>query len=225
MLRLLAHNWELKLASLVIAAALWIFVVGGDRTRVALAAPVEYVGLPDALVLVSSRESVDLEVEAPRWAMERLNPTTLRVRVALADVVEGDSVLQLSPAQVQAPPGVNVTRITPAWVRVSVAAAVTSTVRVVPQIRGAPAAGHFMSRVTVEPSAVAVRGPRSTIEAGGFSLETLPVDVSGRQESVSQAIGLVTPESVALVRERAVQVTVEIQPEDAMQRGGKEPRR
>jgi YbbR domain-containing protein len=54
-----------------------------------------------------------------------------------------------------------------------------------------------------------VRGPQSTIE-GRSAIETEAVDVSGSQTDVIRTVGLVLPESMDTVRDRAVQVTVEI---------------
>ena len=48
-------------------------------------------------------------------------------------------------------------------------------------------------------------------------VETLPVDVSGRREPVSQTVGLALPDSVSIVDRRTVDVTVDIRPEGAMQ--------
>jgi YbbR domain-containing protein len=213
----LTRNWEIRLASIAIAFALWLFVVSGDTTRVALAAPVEYLGLPPALVLADSRPSVDLELEAPRWTVARVTPSTVRVRVDLSGLGEGESAVQIAPAHVQAPPGATVTRITPAWVHVSLVAAATRTARVVPQIRGTPAPAHVIHRVLVEPPTVQVRGPRSTIEERAV-VDTVPVDVSGSRATVTQTVALVTPETVSLVGEPTVQLTVEIRREDSMQR-------
>jgi YbbR domain-containing protein len=211
----LVNNWELKLVSLAIASALWVFVVGGEQVRMALGAPVEYTGLRENLTLLDARDSVDVEVEAPRWAANRIAPGALRVRIDLATAGEGESLVAMSPTLVQAPPGVTVTRITPSWVRVAAVAAITRAVQVVPQIRGTPAPRYAMRRVLVQPTTVEIRGPRSTIEKRGV-VETLPVEISGSRETIKQTVGLVAPEAVSLVRERAVQVTVEIAPEDAM---------
>jgi YbbR domain-containing protein len=104
---------------------------------------------------------------------------------------------------------VTVTRITPARLYLALAHAATGAVKVVPQVRGAPAAGYAVQRVLVEPSTVTIKGPRSTIEARG-EIATLPVDVSGSRRSVTQSVGLMLPASTYSTRERTVRVTVEI---------------
>lgn len=214
-------HWQLRLACLVAAAAVWAWVVQSDRTQIAVAAPLEYVGVRDDLVVVGSpRDTVDVYVEAPRWAAGRVSSDTVRVRVDLATTRAGESLTQLTPADVQLPPGVTVTRIAPARLRVTLAPAAQETVRVVAQIRGAPAPGHTVERVRVEPSAVQVRGPRSTIE-GQVRVETAPVDVTGSTTTVTQTVGLVLPAFVYATRERSVQVRVDIRPEGRMRESRK----
>jgi YbbR domain-containing protein len=215
MLRLLTTHWELKIIALAVACTLWFFVATSEQSQVALATPVEYVGLSDGLVLVGGqRESVEVEVRAVRSVVARLGPETLRVRVDLASVEAGEAAVQLTPAHVQAPPGATVTRITPSQLYLTAAAAVTASVTIVPQIKGTPATGYAVQRVVVEPPAVRIKGPRSTIDSRG-EVSTLPIDVSGSRRSVTQSVGLMLPASTYMTRERTVQVTVEIA-EDAM---------
>lgn len=215
MLRLFTHHWELKVIALAVASTLWFFVATSEQSLVSLATPVEYSGLSDGLVLAGGqRESVEVEVRAIRSVVARLGPETLRVRVDLAGLEAGEAVVQLTPAHVQAPPGAAVIRITPAQLYLTAAAAATSSVAIVPQIKGAPAPGYTVRRVVVDPSSVRIKGPRSTIEARG-EVSTLPIDVSGSRRSMTQSVGLMLPASTYMTRERTVQVTVEIA-EDSM---------
>jgi YbbR domain-containing protein len=210
MLAALAHNWQLKLLAAVLAVVVWFFVVSANRSRLGFAAPVEYVGLEAGMVLIGApRETVDVQVEAARWAAARLAPTDLRVRVNLSRAREGDNTLPLSAEDVQAPAGVNVVRVAPISVRVSVAAAATRALRVVPQLRGSPPADVRLGRVVVEPATVQVKGPRTTIEERA-TVETAPVDVTDLRQSVTRTVGLQLPDSVYPTSQRTVQVTVEI---------------
>lgn len=215
MLRLVTENWELKLVAVIVACTVWFFVATSDHSQLALAAPVEYVGLAPSLVVVAGqRDSVDVEVRAVRSVVARLSPETVRIRVDLKGIEEGESVVELTPSDVQIPPGAAVTRITPTRLHLIAAPAGTATVTVVPHIRGVPAAGYAVQRVVVEPPTVRITGPRSTIETRG-EVSTLPIDVSGSRRSVSHSVGLMLPAATYLTRERTVRVTVEIA-EDGM---------
>lgn len=214
--RWLIHNWELKLLAIIVAAIVWFFVVGADRSQIGFAAPVEYVGLEGSrVVLGTPRETVDVQLEAARWAAERLTPASVRVRVDLSKLGEGDHLVPLSTDQVVAPAGVQVLGVWPAAVHLTLASAAVKTVRVVPQIHGTPAAEHALARVAVEPQVVEVKGPRTTIE-GRTTVQTAPVDVSGIRHSVTRSVGLLLPDSVYATTQRTVQVTVEIRPEESM---------
>jgi YbbR domain-containing protein len=145
--RWLVHNWELKLLALLVAAIVWFFVVSADRSQLGFAAPVEYVGLDGShVVLGTPRETVDVQVEAARWAAARLTPASVRVRVDVSKLREGEHLVPLSTEQVEAPAGVQVLRVWPAAVRLTLASAAVKQVRVVPKLLGTPAAGWASSR-------------------------------------------------------------------------------
>jgi YbbR domain-containing protein len=226
MLRALTAHWELKLIALFVASTLWFFVATSEQSQIALAAPVEYAGLkPDLVVVGGQRETLEVEVRAVRSVVARLAPETVRVRLDLTALEPGESVVQVTPADVQVPPGATVTRITPARLLLTAAQAATGDVKVVAQVQGTPAPGFTVKRVVVDPASVRIKGPRSTIESRG-EVSTLPIDVSGSRRSVSHSVGLMLPAATYLTRERTVRVTVEIA-EDVMsqqqQPGAREP--
>ena len=210
MLAALTRNWELKILALVLAVVVWFFVVNANRSRFGFTAPVEYVGLESGMVLLGApRETIDVQVEAARWAAARLAPADVRVRVDLSRAREGDNTVPVSADDVQTPAGVNVVRVSPDWVRVMIAAAATRALRVVPKLRGSPPADVQVGRVVVEPSTVQVKGPRTTIEEHA-TVETAPVDVTDLRQSVTRTVGLQLPDSVYPTTHKTVQVTVEI---------------
>ena len=110
----LLNNWGLKVLAMAVAAVVWFFVVGADRSQIGFAAPIEYVGLEGMrVVLGTPRETADVQLEAARWAAARVTPASVRVRVDVSKLGEGEHVVQLSTQQVEAPPGVQVVRIWP----------------------------------------------------------------------------------------------------------------
>jgi len=145
------------------------------------------------------------------WAPDVVRGAGCTAALDVGALREGDNVVRLVPESVQAPPGVRVTRLTPAWATVRTTRAATRTVQVVPQVHGRPAADHVLGPVVVDPATVEIKGPRTTIEARTV-VETLPVDVSGRRAPVTQTVGLALPDSIYPVDRRTVSVTVEIRP-------------
>jgi YbbR domain-containing protein len=213
----LVANWPLKLASVAAGMALWAFVATTERARVVLSVPVEYVGLGKDRLLVGDRpDTVDVEVEAVRWVAARVSSGAVRARVNVAGLPDGESVVSVSPGDIDVPPGASITRISPGRVRVTLAGTARQTVRVTPDIRGRPAPGFVVGRVVVDPPAVQIEGPRATIE-GRDAVTTAAVDVTDARQSITEQVALSLPVSVSSAGERAVRVTVEIRAEDTMQ--------
>jgi YbbR domain-containing protein len=216
MIRRLLENWPLKLFSLLVAVSVWFFVVTTAKDRAVVTAPVDYLGLEDDLVISGPRpHTIEVEIDAFRWVMRRATPETVRARVDLRGVREGDNVVYVSPTEIETPPGVTIVRLTPSRVHVAVVAATRRTVRVAADVRGEPAQGHRVHRVTLQPPAVQIKGPRSTIERRDV-VPTTPVDVSGGRTTLTRTVALALPDSVEATGDPTVQVTVEIRPEDSM---------
>jgi YbbR domain-containing protein len=206
-------NWPFKLLAVGIAITLWTVVATRERGLVSAAIPIEYVGLASDLILTGTpRETADVDVAVARWAWRRFRPEGLRLRVDLSRAVEGEQLVPVSAGEVQTPPGVRVQRVDPSRLHLHVTRAAEATLRVVAVVRGTPAPGHRVGDVRVEPNAVLVKGPRSTIEARE-SVQTTPVDVAGRRNSVTQTVGLAFPDAVSAVNQGRVHVTVDIQAE------------
>lgn len=210
---MLMENWPFKLLAVAIAIALWAVVATREQGLVSAAVPIEYVGLaPDLILAGAPRGSADVDVAVGRWAWARFRPDALRLRVDLSRAGEGERLVPVSAEDVHAPPGVRVRRVDPSRLHLRLARAAEATLRVVAVVRGTPAPGHRVTAVRVDPIAVLVKGPRSTIDARD-SVQTAPVDVAGRRDSVTQIVGLAFPDSVVAVDQGRVHVTVDIHAE------------
>lgn len=124
------------------------------------------------------------------------------------DLVQG---AQATPVDQNGAPVDGVTA-EPAGVQVRVPLLPTSTTRTLPVIwdlRGAVAAGYWISRVTTDPAAITVRGEPGALS----SLERIaaaPVDVSGLTASRTARVGFVLPAGVALLQPTDAVVTVTV---------------
>jgi YbbR domain-containing protein len=118
----LTRHWELKLLALAFSAGLWVFVMSSEKTNVTLPLPIELEAVPTGLKVTSERpDTVDVQLHGLRFALSRVSPEALRVRVNLSGAKPGELVVGLGPEQILVPPGVSVLRITPAVVRVGLA--------------------------------------------------------------------------------------------------------
>lgn len=103
-------------------------------------------------------------------------------------------------------------QVEPGVVVVAVPVLPTATTRTVPvlwSLRGAVATGYWISRVTVDPVAVTVRGDQALL--GGLDrIDTAPIDVSGLVAARTFRATLAMPDGVSLIQPVDASVTVTV---------------
>jgi YbbR domain-containing protein len=102
----------------------------------------------------------------------------------------------------------------PAVVQVTVPVLPTATTRTVPvvwNIRGAVASGYGITRVTVDPPAVTLRGEPDAIRDVDH-VDTGAADVTGLTSDKSFNVGLILPDGTSLFRPTGSTVTVSVAP-------------
>lgn len=143
-----------------------------------------------------------------------------RIAAVYATVAFGDAVTDL--VQSVQPRAVDAAAATiegltfePAVVQVTVPVlpkATTRTVPVVPTLRGSVASGYWITRVTVDPSVVTVRGEPAAL-ATFDQVTTATVDVTGLGADKTFQVGLQLPaDGTSLIKAAQAVVTVEIVP-------------
>jgi hypothetical protein len=115
---LLAENWPLKLASLVFAIGLWMFVATEERTEAVFTLPLNLVdSAPGVQVTSLGVETVVVRVEGRDSFLRRLHEEDFRAEVSLKNVTLGRFVASIGPENVSSPRGARVVRVTPSVVR------------------------------------------------------------------------------------------------------------
>jgi YbbR domain-containing protein len=143
-----------------------------------------------------------------------------RIAALYATVLFGDAMTDLvqsvQPLAVDAA-GKTIDGLTvePALVQVTVPVlptATTRTVPVLPSVRGLVANGYWISRVTVDPAVVTVRGEASVV-SGVDQVPTAGIDISGLTDSRIYQVGLLLPaEGTSLLRAAQATVTISVAP-------------
>ncbi len=114
--RLLLQNWWLKLLSLALAYALWAWVVPTESgpVEIGFSVPLELANVPRGLEVTGEIPArIHLHLRGSESRLRRLLPEEVGIVLDLRNAKPGNHVFRLTPAQVEAPPGVAVVRITP----------------------------------------------------------------------------------------------------------------
>jgi YbbR domain-containing protein len=199
----------LKVASVVLAALIWLIVSGEQIVERGFRIPLEFSNLPAELELASDAPTlVDVRVRGSSGALSRLTPGELVAILDLRQAKAGPRLFHMTGSDVRAPFGVDVVHVTPSSLAITFEPSATKEVRVSPVVEGEPAPGFEVRQVTSEPAIVVVSGPSTAVRATGEAI-TEPVSVAGAASTVTEVVNVgVADPSVHLRSAQAVRVTV-----------------
>lgn len=189
------RNLGVKLLSIGVAALLWLVVTGDPVVERSMRVGLELQRIPAGLELVGTvPDSVGARVRGPASRLSALAPGDLSAVVDVDGVKAGRRLFALTPAQVTAPFGVEVSQVTPATLPLEFEPTATAVVPVRARVEGTPVAGHSVTHLAVTPSQVRVTGPESAVQ-GVSELFTAPVSIAGATTLVREAVTIDTGES------------------------------
>jgi len=186
---LLTKNLELKIASLVIAIALWVFVILSGRSNMTLDIPLQITNLSEGLVVVESPKTVRVNIEGSKNLLKTLDTGDISAIIDLSDAGPGRVFFNLSRSNISIPKTLVVRNIEPETVSVMVEKKMKKRVKVRPSITGLPAKGYIIDEVRVDPDSIIIEGPRSLILEVN-SVRTEPLDISGINTDIQYRAGI-----------------------------------
>jgi YbbR domain-containing protein len=212
--RIFLENWPIKLASLVLAVTLWIYVTSKGKTEMSITAPLELRNIPQGMVVVGDVPgSLELRLQGQERALRDIAAGKKVVgTVDLGRGKEGENIIHLSPDDIRKPSGVLVTHLNPFEITVMLDRLDRKTIRLKPVLTGRPAPGYRVRDVSVNPLRVTLEGPAGVI--GSFAvLQTLPIDVNGMQETTTVEPRIDFQGKPVKVLEEDIGITITLQKE------------
>jgi YbbR domain-containing protein len=181
---LLLRNWHLKLISLVLATVLWAEVARTPTSEIGLSVSLEYQNIPPQKeVFGDTTDRVEVRLRGPSSLVRSLSSQDLSLSLDMTGISTGqEKILPLSPELVRAPVGVEVVRVIPARVRLSIEPTAMQKVRIFPRLVGSPAAGFEIEKSVVTPDMVEIEGPASHVQKME-TIETADINVQGRRST------------------------------------------
>src|SRR5688572_6832507 len=188
---LLLRNWHLKLLSLALATALWAQVARTPTSEISLLVSLEIQNIPPQSEIVwDPTERVEVRLRGPSSLVRTLTSQDISLPLDTSGIPMGqERIVPLAPELVRAPLGVEVVRVIPARVRLSVETTETRPVRVLPRLVGSPAGGFEIEESVVSPETVQVEGPASHV-LKMKTIETTDIDVRGHQSTFQETVEL-----------------------------------
>jgi YbbR domain-containing protein len=208
----LTRNWLAKLFSLALATMLWITIASETSSEVGVTVPLQYQNIPPQLEInEQATNTVEVRVRGSANLIKELSPQEVSVSLDLAGISSGEKELQLTTQNIEVPFGIEVVRVNPSRVRLSLERTMSRVVPVTATVEGRPAAGFEVKDVSVFPNAVEVQGPENKVRELE-SVSTVPVIIEGAGADVQKLVDLDLPDSlIRLKHHSTVDVRVRIE--------------
>jgi YbbR domain-containing protein len=167
---------------------------GGEMMEISAGIPVELHNLPaDMEVMRGPVERVNVRFSGPRRTVSKISQMALSIPVDLTGAAEGETTIELFNSDIKPPESVSVTRVSPSSVTVLLERTVRKEVPIELVLQGKVMEGFSLSTITMNPSLVAIRGPKSVV--GKIeNLKSSTINVEGATEVLKGETSLLLPE-------------------------------
>lgn len=209
----LLENWHLKLLSLAVAFALFAISRQPRHELMLTNVPLEYINIASGLEISGKApSSVNVRLQGPRDVVQGVMATQLEVKADLSNKTAGERVVQLKAADVFKPEKVEVQRIEPQSIELTLEVTRRKTVPLEAQFVGNVADGYERTSYLLEPNTIEIEGPESRI-AQVEKLLTESAHLQDRRASFQLQVDLETSkQGVRLTSVKPVILKVEINP-------------
>jgi YbbR domain-containing protein len=200
-------NIWLKLASFILAVALWFFVTLSGRSGIFMDIPLIYINVPHAFEVVDFPKTVSVNIEGQERLIKNLKQNEINAVIDLSGAKEGKSYYTLTHENIKLPQTLEVTSIEPQTIGITIEKQLKKTVPIQPTISGVPESGFAISRIKVTPEAIVIEGPKSIVSKI-YNVKTEPIDIAGLNHDLQFNGKLNLPNSNVRSDEQKVDVNI-----------------
>jgi YbbR domain-containing protein len=210
MKRIFESGPSLKIASVVIAVALWFFVNSRGVSELTISVPLEIKNLSEGYEIVTQKiKEVNVGLKGHERLIKGIRIQDIRVYLDMSKMKDGWGVYYINKENIKVPSSIEVTKIDPSVVKIKAEKTVEKKVKVKANVQGALKEGYKIVSVIVEPKKVSIEGAKSI--AGKFKdVSTEMIDVTGKVESFEQKVKVLTNGKNVRLTEDEVAVKVKI---------------
>ncbi len=205
----LTKNLWLKLASLILATALWLFVILSGRTEITMDVPVVYQGLKQQLDLMDSPKKVSVSIEGQGSLLRNIRRGEIRAVIDLSGAKSGRSFYTLNKDVFELPKALLLTNIDPETISVTIESELKKRVPVKPSIVGRPEKGFAIYEIKVVPENIVLEGPKSLVMKI-YSVKTEPIDINGLNNNLQYKANLDLENSTIRKNVNKVEVNITV---------------
>lgn len=157
-------NWHYALLSLILALVAWYWVSGREKVEVWKQATVQFVGMPENLMVRDSLlQNINVRIRGPKGLVRALEEKLLNYPLDLSQLKQGVNVLSIEPEKFPLAGSLEVVEVKPPRVELQVDRLASRQVPVKPVWEGTLDPDYQLTQVMVQPEKVAIMGPEKAV--------------------------------------------------------------
>jgi len=205
----LTNNFVPKIVSFFLVCILWVFIGGQPRAEIWMTIPLEFRKMPANMEIVGElMNRVEVGIRGPRTIISSITPDQLKAHVDLSQTMAGVNHIRLTPENIRAPLGTEVTKVAPSFVRVRLEEIKARSVLVKAQLVGKLPRPLRLKGVTIEPPEIVLQGPAGNLKKIR-EIFTEPVDLGEVKDNAPISVPLdINLPQLRLAPDQPSQVTV-----------------
>ncbi len=180
-----------KVLAVVLAIFVWFLArKSGEPIQMSFYAPVVFKNVSTAFQVTSDPPQVN--IVAHTNSRESFNPQEIQAVLDLENAKEGTLSYVLTENHILSPVKVQITRIHPSQITVSIEELIEKTYPIKPRYQGTPKTGYLLGAIKIVPDTLTMRGPRSVLEKLDH-ISAHEIELEGLKESATMRVDLDLP--------------------------------
>ncbi len=203
------NNFVPKIVSFFLVCILWVFIGGQPRAEIWMTIPLEFRKMPPNMEIVGDlMNRVEVGIRGPRTIISSITADQMKAHVDLSQTMAGVNHIRLTPDNIRAPLGTEITKVAPSSVRVRLEEIKARSVVVKAHLVGKLPRPLRLKGVIVEPPEIVLQGPAGNLKKVR-EIFTEPVDLGEVKDDapISVPVDLNLPQ-LRLAPDQPSQVTV-----------------
>ncbi len=179
------ENIWLIVFALLTSISLWFFVTYRGQSETVVDASIEFKNIPKGLeILKQNIRKVSLNIRGHERLIKNLSPSDTRVIVDLTNAKQGENTYYFDKESVAVPKAIKVTRIEPAFVKITLDDYISKVLPVKALTVGSPEKGYSIKSIKLLPSSVTVEGSKTEVSKVRL-IRTEPIEIAGLNSDIS----------------------------------------
>ena len=180
-----------KVLAVVLAVFVWFLArKSGEPIQMSFYAPVVFKNVSTAFQVTSDPPQVN--IVAHTNSRESFNPQEIQAVLDLENAKEGTLSYVLTENHILSPVKVQITRIHPSQITVSIEELIEKTYPIKPRYQGTTKTGYLLGAIKIVPDTLTMRGPRSVLEKLDH-ISAHEIELEGLKDSATMRADLDLP--------------------------------